>query len=152
MTERLPDTWHDRDLPVLTAVVALISETGQPCRKPQIIERTGLNDDQVTAALRNLFRSGHLRAPNNMGQGAQAAEIGIVIDFDASALQITGMWPTPETALDRMIVALEEIAQNTDDEDSRTRAKKILDGLAGAGRQIGISVAAAALTGQVPGV
>ena len=50
-----------------------------------------------------------------------------------------------------MITALEAIADNTDDEDTRTRARKILDSLTGAGKTIGISVATAALTGQIPG-
>lgn len=52
-----------------------------------------------------------------------------------------------------MIAALEAIAENTDvDDDTRGRARKILEGVTGAGRQIGISVAAAVITGQLPGV
>ena len=52
-----------------------------------------------------------------------------------------------------MIAALEAIADNTDeDEDThRARARKALDALTGAGKHIGLAVATAYATGQIPG-
>ncbi|MDN4175619.1 hypothetical protein QWY28_21840 [Nocardioides sp. SOB77] len=58
---------------------------------------------------------------------------------------------TAETALDRMIAALEAIAADTDDEDTRTRARKVIDGLSSAARLICLSVATTMATGQLPG-
>ena len=72
-------------------------------------------------------------------------------DVSGEALRQVGMWPTAETAFDRMITALQAIAVNTEDDDTRTRARKILDGLTCAGKSIGLSVATAAITGQIPG-
>lgn len=78
------------------------------------------------------------------------AHAGRVKRVSAEARQLVGLWPTPETALDRMIAALDAIAEHTDDEDTRTRARKVIDGLTGAGRQIGIAAATAVVTGHIP--
>lgn len=60
-----------------------------------------------------------------------------------------GLWPT---ALDRIVAQLEAIANDAqEDDDTRSRARRILDGFTGAGREIGLAVAAAVLTGQVTG-
>lgn len=51
-----------------------------------------------------------------------------------------------------MIAALEAIAESTDeDEDTRTRARRVLDGMLAGGKTIGLGVATAAITGQLPG-
>ncbi|CUR59652.1 hypothetical protein NOCA1190018 [metagenome] len=74
------------------------------------------------------------------------------IKLSERALRETELWPTAESGLDRMIRALEAIAENTrEDEDTRTRARRLLESLRGAGREVGISVVTAALTGQIPG-
>jgi hypothetical protein len=151
VTEPLPDTWHNRDLPVLRAIVRAFQDdpTGH-VRSGALATELGMEPDDVTRALANLLRGGFVVPPGNAGR--QAAEFGIIIDITDRALYATGSWPTPDTALDRIVATLQAIADNTDaDEDTRSRARKILDSLTGAGKQIGISVATAAITGQIPG-
>lgn len=144
----LVETYSTRDLPVLReAARVLDSEAGMyGLRFSQLVEATGLPATQVELALRALAEDGLLEV-----RWAHPREASRIAGLTSAARERVGLWPTPASALERMIAALEAIAQNTDDEDTRTRARKILDGLAGAGRQIGISVAAAALTGQIPG-
>jgi len=72
-------------------------------------------------------------------------------DVSGEALRQVGIWPTAETAFDRMISSFFAVAANTENDDTRARARKILDGLTGAGKTIGLSVATAAITGQIPG-
>lgn len=61
-----------------------------------------------------------------------------------------GLWPSEETALDLIVKQLEIIAGNTgEDEDTRTRAKRVLDGLLESGQALGLSVAAAVVSGVV---
>lgn len=147
MTEPLPDVWHDRDLPVLREVCRIKDrQRGAVDLKP-VAETLGLSSEQVTAAALNLERGGHVELMRGMG----STGVTHVKDVTGQALREVGLWPSPDTALDRMIAALQSIAENADnDEDTRTRARKILDGFAGAGRDIGIAVAAAGLTGQLP--
>jgi hypothetical protein len=67
------------------------------------------------------------------------------------ALLAVGVWPSPESGLDRMIAALEAIANNIkEDEDTRGRARKALDALTGARKHIGLAMATAYATGQIP--
>jgi hypothetical protein len=147
MTEPLPDTWHRRDLPVLREVVRRLDE--HPYRyvpDAAVAETTGIPVDDVRRSAITLERAGLVKLIKDFSDELEFQEFR-----GTRPLLLTGAWPTPETALDRMIAALEAIAEHTDDEDTRTRARKVLDGLSGAGKQIGISVAAAALTGQIPG-
>lgn len=145
----MTDQWNDRDFPVLKAAVHAIDHdvnaTGM--RLTDLATAAGVSEDDTFLALRALESAGLLDVRWSMP--ARAARVHRA---SGEARRLTGAWPTPETALDRIITALEDIADNTEaEEDTRRRARKILDNLAGAGRQIGISVAAAAITGQLPG-
>jgi hypothetical protein len=143
MTEQLDDVWHSRDLPVLREVCRTNQQQRGPVDLEPISETLGIGYEQVTAAALNLERDGLVELLYGFGAG-----VTHVKDVTGQALREVGLWPSPDTALDRMIAALQEIAANTDDEDTRSRARKILEGFAGAGRQIGVAVTAAALTGQ----
>lgn len=72
-----------------------------------------------------------------------------VAEISREAQRLVGAWPSPETATDRLIAALEKIAVSSDNEDERTRARRVLDAFAGSGRQIAVGVATAVVTGQV---
>jgi hypothetical protein len=146
------DTWAGRDLLFLRELVDQLQLTPSTDITAQGVGTALSWDDRATlAAFQNLRRGGYLHevagAPRRGGDTA----VDRPLDVTEKALRAVGAWPTPETALDRIIAALEAIAENTDDEDTRTRARRILAGFAGAGRQIGIAVAGAAITGQLPG-
>lgn len=145
MTETITDTW-DRDLRVLRAVVAKYQTEERPIGAHELETTVGMTRDEVRAAYKNLHRGGYV-----VGASNERTISWHVFDVTERALREVGAWPSPQTALDRMIAALEAIADHTSDEDTRTRARKILDGLTGAGKTIGLSVATAAITGQLPG-
>lgn len=145
----MSDQWSSRDLPVLDAAVRGVDTdvAGGGIRLHEIASRTRLSEDEVFLALRALASDDlvevHWMSPRRAVR---------VIDVSGDARRVVGVWPTPEIALQRMIRALEAIVENTEtDEDTRSRARKILEGIAGAGRQLGIGVAAAAIGGQIPG-
>lgn len=147
VNETLPGVWNDRDLPVLTSVVRRIDATGDNVHLADVQGDTWLSEDDVVRAGTNLKRAGLVKV-------VDAAGFPVIrfVNFSDDALWIVGLWPTAETALDRMNAALQAIAENTEaDEDTRTRARKVLDGLTGGAKSIGLSVAAAAITGQLPG-
>jgi hypothetical protein len=145
--DKLDDTWNNRDYPVLREA-ARGAERNAPEIGPDlhdIAEATGLSIEAVDTAARALEGAGLIQLGWSMGIGNATVE-----EISPEARRLVGLWPTPETALDRMVAALEAIAANTDDEDTRTRAWKALDAISGAGRSIGIAVASAAITGQIP--
>jgi predicted ArsR family transcriptional regulator len=140
------DLWTTRDFPILRAYVELDAEGEDLLNATDhVAEQLGIPLDELERSLEKLSQAGYIETGATFGGPYVTA-------IRERGLREVGAWPTPETALDRMIAALEAIADNTDDEDTRTRARKILDGLGGAGRQIGISVVGAAIGGQIPGV
>ena len=147
MNEQLPDVWATRDLPVLRAVVAYFEEHG---RGPRVddLERAlpDMSPDHIQRAGQNLARDGLIDT-----QGAMGKPVLMVTNISSRALRETGAWPSPGTAYDRMLSALEELATNSGDEDTRGRARRLLDATKSAGGQIGVAVAAAMITGQLPG-
>ena len=147
MPEPLPDTWHSRDLPVLREVVRLLDETiGAPVRATEVETNLAMTEDDVQRAGLALETAGLVQV-----EGVDQLAVLFFSDVSASARRAAGAWPTPESALDRMVAALEAIAANTDDEDTRTKARKLLDGITGAGRSIALAATTAAVTGQIPG-
>jgi hypothetical protein len=147
------DTWHVRDLPFLAELVDQLDACPQTWITGDDVARAlSLGESDAHRALANLKRGGHVLSRPGVPLRNGDGPLEEPLEVTDLALYAVGVWPTEQTALDRMITALEAIADNTDeDQDTRTRARKILDNLTGAGRQIGISVAAAAITGQIPG-
>lgn len=146
-----PDIWNSRDLPVLREITRrLAANPAESVHAHEVAHELDLDVHDTRAAVVNLVRGGHVLEPPNSSRRSSARRGDAVVDITDQALYVTGVWPTPETALERMIAALESIAENTDDEDTRTRARRLLDGLASGGRTIGLSVATAAITGQLP--
>lgn len=148
MDELLPDTWHTRERPTLLEAARLLEEAapGQGAPFASLRERTGLDDADLFRALKALELEGLIEVGWTMpAHGARVKRIS------GDARRLVGLWPTPESAFDRMIMALEAIAEHGDNTDERSRARKILEGLSGAGKSIGISVATTMVTGQLPG-
>jgi hypothetical protein len=114
MSDQLDDVWDSRDLPVLREVCrAKQRERGAVDLEP-ISETLGISLDEVTAAALNLERGGLVELVRGFG-------VTDVKDVTGQALREVGLWPSPATAFDRLIAALESIAANTDeDEDTRT--------------------------------
>lgn len=146
MSEPLPDTWHTRDLPVLRTAVEYIDQHGEDAPLHHLVERTGLTEDDVIRAIRALDAGDFITAAAIKTWGPDL--IDGVRSVTRSAYELAGAWPTPETAADRMIAALEQIAENGTEEE-KNRARKILDAFTGAGMQIATGVATAMITGQV---
>lgn len=144
------DTWTNRDLPVLEAAVRGVDQHrvaggGGGIPFQEIADQTGLRENDVYASARALEDAGlvELRLVLPATRGRISAVSG-------QARQIAGSWPTEETYVDRLLAAVEALEANATDEDTRSRLRKLRDGLAAAGRDLLVSVAAATISGQIP--
>jgi hypothetical protein len=147
MPDLLPDTWTWREYPVLCRVVALCDPRPRAWVDiDHICEGLDLERRDVELALLALESDGYFETYTDGGMTVSG-----VGNLHPDARRATGTWPTPASAFDRIIAALEELAENSEDEDTRTRARKFLDGALGAGRTVGLAVTAAAISGQIPG-
>jgi hypothetical protein len=141
-----PTVWETLHFPVLKASVegVIADRTSMGVNLRQLATTTGLELTDVLAAVRQLQHTGHLEL-RLVGPAAR----GRVVRVSEKALQEVGQWPTAETGVDRLIAALEQIAQNTDDDDERTRLQQFAGFLKSSGQQVGLSLVTAVLTGQV---
>ena len=114
-----PETWTNRDLPVLRAIVEHYEETGEDVIQPwDLQQRTGFDEPTVQKALRVLNRVPYF-------ERAYAINGGEIVDVGpptADALRIVGQWPSPDTLLTRLIDELKRAADEDDvsDEDRTT--------------------------------
>lgn len=142
------DRWNRIDLPVLRELAkAAESDTGTALLDT-ITERLDVPLRDVMKSFDTLRRTDFVDARFTHDNGGEYFSI----QLSEKGLRATELWPTTETGLNRMITALEAIAADSDeDHDTRGRAKQILDSLKGAGREIGIVLVTAMLTGRIPG-
>ncbi|MEZ0385226.1 hypothetical protein [Mycobacterium sp. pW045] len=99
------DSWTDRDLPVLKAVVDIYEKTGQHLIPATAIEAaTGLDAGAIQRALRRL------NTEPSFFEKVTAAFGGTIITVGPPtrhALQVAGAWPSAERLLERLITALD---------------------------------------------
>lgn len=144
MTQLLhQDVWNDRDFPILSAVCAHFEEHGRGPNAKQIEIASGMSAKAVQRAGKNLARDGLVTVTSSWGLHVLGFS-----DVSGEALRLVGLWPTPESAHDRMIAALDDIVESTDDEAQRTRAEKIRDQVTGDGKAMGVGLATAIIAGS----
>lgn len=152
MSEQGADVWHDRDLPVLREITRRLSaKPGESVYAHEIAATLTIDVNEARAAIVNLIRGHFLLEPSPSSRRLSARRGDTIIDITDRALYASETWPTPETALHRIIAALDQIAEHTDDADTRGNARKLGDWLKSSAQTVGIGVATAAITGQLPG-
>lgn len=147
MTDLLDDTWFSRDFPVLIEVTRRCDERPRSwIEVSEIVDALDMPQRDVEHAVLALRDDGYFKTYTEGGQ-----VVSTVGQLHPKARRATGMWPTPGNALERMIDALDEIAENTDDEDTRSNARRTVDWLRRNATTVGVGVATAVLTGHLPG-
>jgi hypothetical protein len=118
------DTWTNRDLPVLRAIVDLWEEQDEDeggIEPWEIARRTGLDKETVRKALRTLNLQPYFEDAQVVGSG----DIWMVGAPTADALRIVGQWPSPEVLLNRLIAELQQAAERDDlPEEERSKLKR----------------------------
>ncbi|MDZ5662361.1 hypothetical protein SFC79_11350 [Nocardioides sp. S-58] len=144
----LEDTWHSRDLPILREAARLLEEddTFTGVRLRDIAEAVEMEVAVVLKSLRVLEEAGLVELRLMM-----PAHAGRVTQISSRARQLVGQWPSEEQALERIIAALTAIADATDDPEEKTKAQKVAAWFKSNATTVGVGVATAALTGQLPG-
>lgn len=129
------DRWNTRDLPVLKAAVEIFDQEGRNASAAELGEATGLDHDTVQQALRALYLEPYFEK----GRNAFSGHILGVGAPTGAAMRTAGLWPTPETQLERMIAALEAAAEDDDRQpEERSRLRNIAQSLKGAAYSIAI--------------
>lgn len=141
----MESTWETRELPLLAAAVEWFDDPdANIMNMPDIIERSGLSEDDVKRALRRLDS-----ATPPYFEGVETAEFIYPVALSRvteRALREVGAWPTPESLADRIVSELNRAADEEDDPEKQGRIRRLAAWFGGAGRDVlvevvGVSVA-----------
>lgn len=102
---------------MLTAIVEVFESTGRAMRPNEIVEQSGLDADQVEAALRAL--EGEDPPFISKLERRSSGGISLVGRPTGHARRAVGAWPTPESIADRLVSALDEAADREPDPSGR---------------------------------
>lgn len=133
----MESTWEARDLPVLAAVVEICDEDSWCNAEPSTIaERTGLSLEDVNKALWKLAGENPPFFEVSDASTFGGREIASVNNPSGHAQRTVGAWPTPESVVDAMILALQEAAENADTPEERSRLQRAADAVGGVGKGV----------------
>lgn len=132
------DTWTNRDLPVLKAVVDIFECGDDDNIEPgEIARRTGLDDDSVQRALRALYKHPYLDPESGMSD--VSGQVLFAGEPTGDGLRAAENWPSPQAIIDRLVAALEAASEDeTRSTDDRGLLKKTALTLRGAAYQVAI--------------
>jgi hypothetical protein len=137
----MEDTWTNRDLPALVALVELFDDPAvDQVRPPEVCTLTGLDETTVLRALTALCEARPVYLECITGGEERAP--AIITGVTAHARRATGAWPTAETLADRFIQALAGAAEREQDPERRSNLQQTALWLGGALRDVAVQVAA----------
>ena len=143
----LEDVWVSRDLPVLQEVARRAD--GQPrglwLSLGEVAGATGLDEGDVERAAFALFDAGLVSVDE------RATSIVAFTGMSSRARSLVGLWPSPETAADRLVAALEQAVDRASTPEERKRSEKVLGAVLEGGRDFAVALGAGVLTGHFGG-
>lgn len=143
----LVDRWDRIDLPVLRELARAAESDDGVLLMDDVTRRLELRHRDVARSVDNLRRTKFVDARFGHDNGGEYS----FIRLSERGFEATGLWPTPETALERMIAALDTIADDgSAAEDDRKQASGFARWLKSTSTSIGIGVITAAINGQMP--
>jgi hypothetical protein len=134
----MEDTWTNRDLPVLRAVVEIHDTTGKTkIGVGEIANAAGFDVETTRRAIRALYTEPYLQE-GGMDFGGNQIFVG---PPTGPARRVAGAWPSPEGLVDQLVAALEAAAEDESrPEPERSKFKQLALGLGGTAYQLAISV------------
>ncbi|MGW2620342.1 hypothetical protein [Streptomyces sp. NPDC001500] len=145
----MQNTWADRDLPVLDAIVQYLDDAAGRSwpELSDIAESTGLDIAEVTKAALAL-ESDHLI---DLRKGFAGPPSWHVQSVTGEARRMVGQWPTAEQFVDEVARRLLAAADAEPDEERRGRLRELASAAGGVARNVFVDVTAAVITRQMGG-
>jgi hypothetical protein len=134
----LEDTWATRELPVLTAVVALLEESYM-VTVSDIAERTGL---ELAVVARSLDAMDPTYVDFRKTMTGGDPRFWYVLKVTPAAREEVGQWPAPASLIDRLAAAFGDAAQREPDPVRQDQLRHAGALLGGPVREIAVQVAA----------
>lgn len=147
MTNPLPDLWGTRDYPVLIAAARMLNEGERVLPSNRIAEAANVEPASAVRALLNLS-NGYLEVRDASTLDGQDC---YVTGITAEGLRAAGQWPSADTAVERLLAALDQQIDNaTEGSPKANRLRLLRDNLASVGRDVLVEVMGGVLSGRIP--
>lgn len=127
VTVVLASTWVDRDLPVLIAAARLVEERepGSIVTLDAVSRACGMAVDLTAKACLALDPTYLVLS----GRSARLPDMVWIKQITDEGREAVGLWPAADTLADRIVCALEQLAAQDPDEDTRSRAQRAASAL-----------------------
>jgi len=135
----LEDTWGPREVPVLTAVVALL-EKSYMVTVSDIAQRTGLGMAEVA---RSLDAMDPTYVDFRKTETGGDPTFWYVLKVTPEARRAVGQWPTAEGLVDRLAQAFRDAAENEDDPERHYQLRQAAGLLGDSIRDVAVEIVAA---------
>jgi hypothetical protein len=132
------DTWGNRDVPVLNAVVALL-EHSYMVTVSDIAQRTGLDLADVT---RSLDAMDPVYLDFRKTETGGDSTFWYVLKVTPEARRTVGQWPSAEGVIDRLVKGFSDAADHEEDAEKHYQLRQAASLLSDAVRDVAIKVAA----------
>ncbi len=133
------DLWTQYDLPVLAELVRRLEVDGAH-RVDTPLAVGALSETQVQAALRRLEAAGYI-----VGVATQMPYPAVITGVTERALRAVQAWPSPEAVVERLLIALTEVAERGGTPEERSRARRLLEAVGQDGRGVLVGALGSAL-------
>lgn len=131
--------WSREHRPVLAAVVNALDQSEHAVTLRDIMQATRFDASTTFRAVRALEQGGFVEwVPSSPPESSR------IKSANGDARRAVQTWPSAESIADRLLAALSDVAEHGDDEVTRSRARKALDGIGSLTRDTLVSVAGAA--------
>lgn len=146
--EAIPgDTWYSRALPILEAVRDVEgSEESFLFMIGDLADRTGLDPHHVVVEVERLIEGGYLSGKvggPTSGGDFRPWHISNV-RLAPTGARVVGLWPSDDP-YEALLALLDRRLAEAPDEDTRSRLRKVRDGITGLGKDVGTNLIAGVL-------
>jgi hypothetical protein len=131
----LPETWTRRDLPIVRAALRRADEGEGYIGLDAIQAEVGLDANQMRAGLNALESAFPPYLSTERLFEGEAVE-GRVTDVYERARLLFETWPTSDAVIDRLVAAIEALADNESDPAEKSKLKIAADILGGMARNV----------------
>lgn len=147
MISDLASTWADRELPILRAALRRIDGGEEWPDLREIRAEAGLTADQMRVGLNALVDAFPPYITIRTVKGSPDEVEGHVKSVGERARRELGTWPSAESVVDRLAVALSEAADAEQEPGRRSKLRAGAEALAGFARDVAVGVVSAQVGG-----
>ena len=147
--EVMDDTWINRELPILVALVTRFDDPAvDQVRPAEVIDLTGLDGNAVLRGLTALCeaRPAYLEF---VPVGDETRAPAIITGITSIARRAVGAWPSPESMVDRLVEALTRAAEQEPDLERKSKLHQTALWLGGVLRDVAVQTVGTVVGRQI---